>query len=304
MMDLSVEIGSLWLQNPVMPASGCFGYGQEYVDVVDLSRLGAIVIKGTTLSKKDGNKQPRMMEVAGGLINFIGLQNPGVEVVVRDKIPLVLQYCVPIVANISGNTAEEYAALAERFGAARGIAALEVNISCPNLKEGGVAFGQDPTMAASITRLVKGKTSLPVIVKLTPNVTDVVSIARAVAEAGADAISLINTFKSAAEFSPGVWIEGGLSGPCIMHIALRMVSDLHKAKLGLPIIGIGGISCLKDALLFFRRGADAIQIGTAIFGNPPVLTQVIDGLGPYIESTGCQSFSEWKAAGCPYPKKG
>jgi len=302
MTDLSIRLAGIMMQNPVMPASGCFGYGEEYSRVIDVSRLGAIVTKGTTLNLKEGNNQPRMKEVFGGLINFIGLQNPGAVETIEQKIPIARSFGIPVIVNISGNSIEEFGELAGMFDGVPGVMALEVNISCPNVKLGGVAFGQDPDLVEKATLAARRRTNLPLIVKLTPNVADCVPIAKAAARGGASAFSLINTVKSRAEFSPGVWIEGGLSGPCIMHIALRMVSDLNKAELGLPIIGIGGISCLENALLFFRSGADAVQVGTAIFGNPLVMHEIIDKLDIYIESTGCKSFKEWKALGCPYPK--
>lgn len=299
-MDLSVNVAGIRMQNPVMPASGCFGCGEEYLDFIDPSSLGAIVMKGVTLLPRAGNEQPRLAEVFGGIINFIGLQNPGVEAIVRDKIPIARRFNVPVIVNISGNTAEEYEQMAQRLDGVEGVTALEVNISCPNIKHGGVAFGQDPEIAFSITQSVRGKTSLPVIVKLTPNVTDIVSIAKAVASAGANAVSLINTLKARARIknypSKGKWkwVEGGLSGPCIKPIALRMVSDLTKAKLGIPIIGMGGISNFDDALDFFESGADAIAIGTAVFVNPNVFKEVIEGLKKYLAENGFASFEEWK----------
>jgi len=299
-MDLSVNVAGIRMKNPVMPASGCFGCGEEYLGLVDPSSLGAIVMKGVTLLPRAGNEQPRLVEVFGGIINFIGLQNPGVEVIIRDKIPIARRFNVPVIVNISGNTAEEYEQMAQRLDGVEGVAALEVNISCPNIKHGGVAFGQDPEIAFSITQSVRGRTSLPVIVKLTPNVTNIVSIAKAVASAGANAISLINTLKARARIknypSKGRWrwVEGGLSGPCIKPIALRMVSDLAKANLGIPIIGMGGISNFDDALDFFESGADAIAIGTAVFVNPNVFREVIEGLKKYLAENGFASFEEWK----------
>jgi len=307
-IDLSVVIAGIKMRNPVMPASGCFGYGTEYMDFVSPEQLGALILKGTTLLLKEGNKQPRMVEVSGGIINFIGLQNPGVEVVIREKIPLLLQFDVPVGANISGNTAEEFGELADRFSQVQGVHFLEVNISCPNIKEGGVAFGQDPKMAFSVTSAVRRRTSLPIVVKLTPNTSENVVIGKAAVDGGADALSLINTLKSCARItnypSAGkyAWVEGGLSGPCIKPIALRMVSDLVKANLGVPIIGVGGIFSTEDAIDFLERGASAIQVGTANFVNPTVMPEIIRGLEARLEQTGCQNLAEWREKGFPVPE--
>lgn len=297
MTDLSVDIAGIKMQNPIMPASGTFGYGEEMADIIDIRKLGAVVTKGTTLEPRQGNDQPRMCETRAGMINFIGLQNPGAEAVIRDKIPFLRQFGVPIIVNISGSTIEEYEELATMFDCVPDVAAQEVNISCPNVKQGGVAFGQDLKLAFETVYRVRKKSILPLIVKLTPNITDIVLIARAVVEAGADAISLVNTFKARARIrsgpNKGKWIEGGLSGPCIMPVALRMVSDLAKAEISVPIIGIGGIQFLKDALDFFESGADAIQIGTANFIDPTIMIQIIEGLEKYLAKNGFASFQEY-----------
>lgn len=299
MVELSVNIAGIKLKNPVMPASGCFGYGEEMAQFIDLSKLGAVVTKGTTLQPRQGNEQPRICETRAGMINFIGLQNPGAEAVIRDKIPFLQQFGVPIIVNISGSTIEEYEELAKMFNEVLGVAALEINISCPNVKAGGIAFGQDPILAGEVVSVVRAVTKLLLIVKLTPNVTSVISIAQSVIKAGANALSLINTFKARARIrndpNKGKWIEGGLSGPCIMPIALRMVSDLYKAKLGVPIIGIGGISCFEDALDFFESGADAIQVGTANFIYPDTMLKIIEGLRERLQQMGCCNFADFKA---------
>jgi len=297
MIDLSVNIAGVVLKNPVMPASGTFGYGEEFADFMDLSRLGAAVTKGTTVLPRQGNAQPRFVETRAGMINFIGLQNPGSEAVINEKIPFLRRFGIPIIVNISGTTVQEYVQMARAFDKVPGISALEVNISCPNIKAGGVTFGQDPELASEVVGLVRAETTLALIAKLTPNVTNVVPIAQAVIKAGAGALSLVNTFKARARIgsgpNKGSWIEGGLSGPCIMPIALRIVSDLAKAKLGVPIIGMGGISCLQDALDFFESGADAIQIGTANFVDPTIMIQIIEELERYLQRKGFVSFTEW-----------
>ncbi|MBU3934762.1 dihydroorotate dehydrogenase [Patescibacteria group bacterium] len=297
MIDLSVDIAGIKMQNPIMPASGTFGYGEEMEKFIDVSKLGAVVTKGTTLEPRHGNEQPRICETQAGIINFIGLQNPGVREVVESKIPFLRKFEVPIIVNISGGSVEEYVKIAVILRDVPGVAGLEVNISCPNVKHGGVAFGQDPKQAGKIVGALRNCTTLPLIVKLTPNVTNIVAIGEAVVEAGADALSLVNTFKARARIrlgpNKGKWIEGGLSGPCIMPIALKQVSDLAKADLGVPIIGIGGISCLGDALDFFESGADAVQIGTANFLDPTIMIQIIDGLRIYIGKRGFASFQKY-----------
>jgi len=302
MIDLSVNIAGIKMKNPIMPASGTFGYGEEFSDLIDISQLGAVVTKGTTLQSRQGNEQPRIYETRAGMINFIGLQNPGAEIVIREKIPFLRQFGVPIIVNISGVSIGEYLEVAKIFAGSLEVAGLEINISCPNIKKGGVAFGQDPILAAKVVGSIRGLTMLPLIVKLTPNVTNIITIAKAVIKAGADAISLVNTFKARAKIRSGPkrgkWIEGGLSGPCIMPIALRMVSDLYKAKLGVPIIGIGGISFFEDALDFLESGADAIQIGTANFINPNIMIEIIGKINNYLEEKGFSSLSEWRAKMC------
>lgn len=294
--DLSVEIAGIRMKNPVMSASGCFGYGKEMAELVDISKLGAVVTKGTTLHPRQGNELPRICETAAGMINFIGLQNPGADVVIQEKIPFLLQFGVPVIVNIAGATEEDYVELARKFDGVEGVTGLEVNISCPNTKRGGIAFGQDPEIASELVTKVKEATSLPLIVKLTPNVTDIVRIAASVILAGADALSLVNTFTARAKIrggpQAGKWIEGGLSGPAIMPIALKMVSNLAKADLKRPIIGMGGISSTEDALEFLESGADAVAVGTANFINPNVMIEIIDGLKKYLAEKGCASLSK------------
>ncbi len=297
-MDLSITIAGIKFPNPIMPASGTFGFGDEVSDIIDVSKLGAVVTKGTTLYPKSGNDLPRILEVRAGIINFIGLQNPGAAAVIEKKIPIARSFGIPVIANISGGSVDEYAAMAKMFNEVVGVSALEVNISCPNVKSGGVAFGQDPDLASEVVSAVRAATLLPLIVKLTPNVTNLTPIATALVKAGANAFSLVNTFKARARIRggphKGQWIEGGLSGPCIMPQALRLVSDLYKAKLGLPIIGMGGISCLDDVLDFIESGADAVQIGTANFADWATMPRIIDELAAFLQSQGFVAFEEWK----------
>jgi len=277
------------MENPIMPASGCFGYGEEMAQFFDLSLLGAVVTKGTTLEPREGNDPPRMIETRAGIINFIGLQNPGIEVVIREKMPFLRKFDVPVVANIAGRTIDDYVnvvRIIERAADWCKPDAIEVNISCPNVKKGGMAFGQDPDVAAELVACVRKTTSISLIVKLTPNVTDIVAVARAVVQAGANALSLINTLKSRAKIwrgpSADKWVVGGLSGPAIRPIAVQKVFEVAEAKLGVPIIGMGGIQFLEDALEFFEAGADAIAIGTANFVNPMVMPELIKALEGYM----------------------
>ena len=297
-IDLSIDIAGIKMKNPVMPASGTFGYGEEMTQFVDISKLGAVVTKGTTLNPRQGNELPRICETRAGVINFIGLQNPGVERVIKEKIPFLGQFGVPVIVNISGTAIEEYKELARMFDTVESVAGLEVNISCPNVKEGGIAFGQDPGAASRVVSEVRKCTRLPLIIKLTPNVTDIVAIAESVVSAGANALSLINTLKSRAKIrggpQKGKWIEGGLSGPAVMPVALRMVSDVAKSNLGVPIIGMGGISSTEDALDFLESGATAVAIGTANFINPNVMIEIIDGLKRRLAEKGYASITELK----------
>ena len=285
-VNLAVQIGSLKLKNPVMTASGTFGYGEEYADYVDLNKLGAIVVKGLSLKPRLGNPPPRIMETAGGMLNAVGLQNIGVEEFINEKLPYLKNFDVAVIANIYGETYTEYSKVAGKLSSVKGVHALEVNVSCPNVKKGGLSFGSDPKAAAEVTRRVKGETNLPVIVKLTPNVTDIAAIAEAVEEAGADAISLINTLTGMAvdlkTRKPHLKnITGGLSGPAIKPVALRMVWQVVQ-RVAIPVIGIGGIMNTEDALEFLILGAKAVQIGTANFINPRATLDVIEGMQNYL----------------------
>lgn len=288
--DLSVQLGPFSLANPVMTASGTFGYASEFARLVPLDRLGAVVVKGISLEPRPGNPPPRIVETASGMLNAIGLENVGVKRFLREKMPFLRTCGCRIVVNILGDSIEEYAALANALSGVKGIDALEVNISCPNVKKGGVAFGTVPAMAAAVTDAVKRATELPVIVKLSPNVTDIVTMARAVADSGADALSLINTLIGMAidvqSRRPKLAnIIGGLSGPAIKPVALRMVWQVASA-VKIPVIGIGGIGTATDAIEFLLAGASAIQVGTANFYNPAAAAQIVDGIATYLHEQG------------------
>jgi dihydroorotate dehydrogenase (NAD+) catalytic subunit len=280
----------------VMTASGTFGYGTEYADFVDVQRLGAIVCKGTTLEPREGNPQPRLGETPAGLLNSIGLQNIGVEALIKEKAPLWASWQVPVIVNIAGESIDDYARLAARLDGVVGVSGLEVNVSCPNVKSGGMEFGTDPKAAASVTRAVKKATSMPVIVKLTPNVTSIVEIAEAVADAGADVLCLINTLRgmaidvSARKPSLGN-ICGGLSGPAIKPVALYMVYQV-AGRVKLPIVGCGGIMSSQDALEFIMAGASAVEVGTAQFVNPRALLDVLEGIEEFMRHEGVKDISE------------
>ncbi|HAR49892.1 hypothetical protein ER57_11445 [Smithella sp. SCADC] len=294
--QIAVHLGRLKLKNPVMTASGTFGYGEEYADYVDLNRLGAVVVKGLSLKPRLGNPPPRIMETTGGMLNAVGLQNIGVDAFIEEKLPFLRKYDVALIANIYGETCDEYKKVAKKLSAAKGVHALELNISCPNVKKGGVSFGSDPKVAARVTQAVKEETSLPVIVKLTPNVTDIAVIAQAVEKAGADAISLINTLTGMAvdlkTRKPYLRnITGGLSGPAIKPVALRMVWEVVK-KVSVPVIGIGGIMTAEDALEFLILGAKAVQIGTANFINPHATMEVIEGIKDYLTANKIKDVNE------------
>jgi dihydroorotate dehydrogenase (NAD+) catalytic subunit len=296
-IDLSVRISEdLVLRNPVMTASGTFGYGQEFSDYVNLHRLGAIVVKGISLQPRSGNPPTRIVETAGGMLNAIGLENVGVEKFLAEKMPFLRGVGTPVVVNILGESVDDYATLAKKLNNIEGIAAIEVNISCPNVKQGGVAFGTDPILVREVTAAVKENASQPVIIKLSPNVTDITITARAAEEAGADAVSLINTLIGMAidhrTRKPRLAnIIGGLSGPAIKPVALRMVWQTARA-VKIPVIGIGGIMCAADALEFLIAGASAIQIGTANFINPDTTERVVEGIAAYLQESGCQSVNE------------
>lgn len=295
--DLSVQLGPLRLKNPVMAASGTFGYGREYADFVDLRRLGAVVVKGISLWPRAGNPPPRLVETPAGLINAIGLENVGVESFLATKLPYLRDLQVPVIVNIFGNTVEEYSELALRLEGAPGVAALEINISCPNVKQGGMVFGTDPAMAASVVQAVRRSTSLPLITKLTPNVTRMADIAKAAVDAGSDMLSCINTVAAMAVdiFSrrPKLAnIVGGLSGPAIKPIALRCTYEVLQA-VDCPVIGIGGISNATDALEFLLLGARAVQIGTANFVRPAAMLETLEGIERFLQVEGLESIEAY-----------
>jgi len=300
-MNLSVQLApkhhrGLLLANPVMTASGTFGYGTEYSHLFDIQKLGAIVCKGTTLEPWDGNPQPRVAETACGVLNSIGLQNIGVKALIKDKAPVWAGWRVPVIVNIAGETIDEYAKVAGELEGVAGVSAIEVNISCPNIKAGGAEFGAEPESAASVVAAVKAVTSLPVLVKLTPNTSDIVRVAVAVAEAGADAISLINTLKGMViditQRRPLLGnITGGLSGPAIKPVALYMVYQVAGA-VEIPVIGCGGITTSGDAIEFIMAGASAIQVGTANLTNPRAPLEVLEGIEKFMEKEGIGDIGE------------
>jgi dihydroorotate dehydrogenase (NAD+) catalytic subunit len=296
-VDLSTVImPGLKLNNPVIAASGTCGYGDDWDGLVDTQKLGAVICKGTTLKPRDGNPQPRIVEVTAGVLNSIGLQNIGVEAVVREKAPVWAGWKVPVIVNIAGDSVADYGKVAEKLNGVPGISGIEINISCPNVKQGGMQFGTDPLAAAEVTRVVKSATSLPVMVKLSPNVTDIVKIACAVEEAGADAISLINTLSGMAidikNRKPKLGnIVGGLSGPAIKPVALLMVYKVAGAVTK-PVIGGGGIMNFTDALEFIMAGATAVQVGTANLVDPQSIVKIIDGLRSYIAAEGIKQISD------------
>ncbi len=279
-----------------MTAAGTFGYGTEYSHLFDIQKLGAIVCKGTTLEPRDGNPQPRLAETASGLLNSIGLQNIGVKVLIKEKAPIWASWRVPVIVNIAGETVDDYTRLAHELDGVAGVSGIEVNVSCPNVKAGGAEFGAIPESAAKVTAAVRAATSLPVLVKLTPNTGDIVRIAVAVAEAGADAISLINTVKGMAidiaTRQPLLGNEtGGLSGPAIKPIALAMIYEVAGA-VELPIVGCGGITTGSDAIEFIMAGASAIQVGTASFANPHAPLDVLEGIEQFIQKEGIKDITE------------
>jgi len=295
-IDLSVAIGSMRLQNPVLTASGTFGYAKEFAPYMDLNTLGGVVTKGISIEPRIGNPPPRIIETPCGMLNAIGLENVGVERFINEKMEFLRQLPGAVIVNILGDTIEEYAALAGQLDVIDGIDALEVNISCPNVKAGGVAFGTEPRMAAAVTRAVKEAVQCPVVVKLSPNVTDIVEIALAVQEAGADGVSLINTLLGMAidvqRRRPVLGnTMGGLSGPAIKPVALRMVYQVARA-VDIPVIGIGGISSTQDVLEFIIAGASAVQIGTANFVTPGISQQIAEGLEAYIKDNDLQSIKD------------
>jgi dihydroorotate dehydrogenase (NAD+) catalytic subunit len=299
--DLIVQLApkskkGLLLANPVMTASGTFGYGTEYSQFFDIQRLGAIICKGTTLKPREGNPQPRLVETASGVINSIGWQNIGVKALIKEKAPIWSKWRVPVIVNIGGDTIDEYGKLAKELDGVEGVRGIEVNISCPNVKCGGAAFGMEPLSAANVTETVRKSTSLPVIVKLTPNAPDIAEVARAVVDAGADAVSLVNSFKSMAiDIKTGrpvlENVTGGLSGPAVKPLALVLVYEVAGA-VKVPVIGCGGIASAADALEFIMAGASAVQVGSATFNNPRASLDVLEGIESYMEKEGIKKLDE------------
>jgi dihydroorotate dehydrogenase (NAD+) catalytic subunit len=281
-----VNLAGIRMRNPVMVASGTFGYGPEYADLVDLDRLGAIVVKGILIDPWEGNPTPRMVEVPGGLVNAIGLQNPGVDRFVREYMPFLRKQQVPLIVNVWGRSLAEYCEVVERMSAVRGVHGLELNISCPNIKKGGIAFGRDIRMTRQVLRECRKRTRLPLIPKLSPNVTDIAEFARVAEDCGADAVSLINTLPALVidiETRRPVLanVTGGLSGPAIHPVAVKLVWDVSRA-VTIPIIGMGGITSARDALEFLIAGASAVAVGTANFTDPSTPLSVVDGIRDYL----------------------
>lgn len=294
--QLSVELPGLSLKNPVMPASGCFGFGREFSQLYDLSQLGAIMIKATTPEPRFGNPTPRVAETPGGMLNAIGLQNPGLDKVFEEELPWLEQFDVPIIANIAGSTEEDYVAVAKKISAAPNVHALELNISCPNVKTGGIAFGTNPEMAQALTKKVKEVSEVPVYVKLSPNVADIVKIAKAVEQGGADGLTMINTLLGMRiDLASGRPIlgnkTGGLSGPAVKPVAIRMIYEVSQ-QVSLPIIGMGGIQTAEDVVEFFMAGADAVAVGTQNFVDPFVCPNIIGELPELLEKLGAGHISE------------
>ena len=296
MAELSVNIGALQLKNPVMTASGTFGYGLEFQDFVPLDQLGGIIVKGTTLNPREGNDYPRMAETTGGMLNCVGLQNKGVDCFCEHIYPQIRDLDTNIIVNVSGSSPEDYAECAARIDALERISAIELNISCPNVRDGGMAFGVTCQGAESVVRAVRQRYHKTLIVKLSPNVTNIADIARACEAQGADSVSLINTLmgmsidieRRRSRLSIGT---GGLSGPCVKPVAVRMVWQVAKA-VQIPVVGLGGIMTAEDAIEFFMAGATAIEIGTANFIDPAVTIKVRDGINRWLDQHGCQSVKE------------
>ncbi len=296
MADMTVKIGTLTLKNPVVPASGTYGYGREYSSLYTPEVWGAVVTKGVSPVAWPGNDTPRLCETPAGMLNAIGLQNPGVESFISEALPWLAQYDVPVIVNIVGKSIEEYAVVAARLQECAGVDAFELNISCPNVKEGGIAFGTDPAAAAAVTAAVRRVTNKPLIVKLSPNVTDITVIARAVEAEGADALSITNTLLGMAidvKMRRPVLanVVGGLSGPAIKPVALRMVWQTYQ-RVKIPIIGMGGITSVTDALEFLMAGASAVAIGTGLYVDPYTPQKVLAGIAEYMATAGFTSIAE------------
>lgn len=295
-MNLSVNIGKLKLKNPVMTASGTFGYGEEYAEFIDLNRLGAVVVKGLSLQPKEGNPPPRIIETPAGMLNAIGLQNIGIENFIREKLPFLKRFDTPVIVNFFGDSVAEYAEAAGRLSAAGGIHGLEMNISCPNKQAGWCIFGTDPKVTFEVVSAVRKATALTLIVKLSPNVTDIALMARVAADAGADAVSLINTITGMAvdvgTRKPKLAnVTGGLSGPAVKPVALRMVWEVYNA-VKVPVIGMGGIMNAVDAIEFMLAGASAVAVGTANFINPKATVGIIEGIEAFMGENGISDIRE------------
>ncbi|KPN13534.1 dihydroorotate dehydrogenase [Bacillus australimaris] len=293
---LNVELPGLSLKNPIIPASGCFGFGREFASLYDLSLLGGIMIKATTLEPRFGNPTPRVAETGAGMLNAIGLQNPGLKGVLENELPWLEQFDTPIIANVAGSQVDDYVEVAKQISQAKNVHALELNISCPNVKTGGIAFGTDPHMAASLTKAVKEVSSVPVYVKLSPNVANIVEIAQAIESAGADGLTMINTLIGMRlDLKTGKPIlankTGGLSGPAVKPVAVRMVHEVSQA-VSIPIIGMGGVQNAEDVLEFLLAGASAVAVGTANFVNPFICPEIIEELPKVLAAYGYSSIEE------------
>ncbi|MER3124852.1 dihydroorotate dehydrogenase [Bacillus pumilus] len=293
---LNVELPGLSLKNPIIPASGCFGFGREFASLYDLSLLGGIMIKATTLEPRFGNPTPRVAETGAGMLNAIGLQNPGLKGVLENELPWLEQFDTPIIANVAGSQVDDYVEVAKQISQAKNVHALELNISCPNVKTGGIAFGTDPRMAASLTKAVKDVSSNPVYVKLSPNVANIVEIAQAIESAGADGLTMINTLIGMRlNLKTGKPIlankTGGLSGPAVKPVAVRMVHEVSQA-VSIPIIGMGGVQSAEDVLEFLLAGASAVAVGTANFVNPFICPEIIEELPNILAAYGYSSVEE------------
>ncbi|GBE03641.1 dihydroorotate dehydrogenase B (NAD(+)), catalytic subunit [bacterium BMS3Abin09] len=297
-ITLKVNIGKLKLKNPVMTASGTFGYGREYAEFFDISRLGAVVVKGLSLKPRQGNQPPRIVETASGMLNSIGLQNIGIDSFIENELPFLKKVKVPVIVNFFGDSIPEYAEAAAKLGATKGIHALEMNISCPNKQAGWSIFGTDPRVTSKVIMAVRKATSLPLIVKLSPNVTDIGLMAKTAEDAGADAISAINTLTGMAidirSRKPKLAnIIGGLSGPAIKPVALKMVWECYKS-VKIPIIGMGGITTAEDAIEFMLAGASAVAVGTGNFINPAITMEILEGITSFMEEEGISSLKQLK----------
>ncbi|MDQ0816870.1 dihydroorotate dehydrogenase (NAD+) catalytic subunit [Bacillus pumilus] len=293
---LNVELPGLSLKNPIIPASGCFGFGREFASLYDLSVLGGIMIKATTLEPRFGNPTPRVAETGAGMLNAIGLQNPGLKGVLENELPWLEQFDTPIIANVAGSQVDDYVEVAKQISQAKNVHALELNISCPNVKTGGIGFGTDPQMAAALTKAVKDVSSVPVYVKLSPNVANIVEIAQAIESAGADGLTMINTLIGMRlDLKTGKPIlankTGGLSGPAVKPVAVRMVHEVSQA-VSIPIIGMGGVQSAEDVLEFLLAGASAVAVGTANFVNPFICPEIIEELPRVLAAYGYSSVEE------------